>query len=258
MLRRLIFVFRMMCVTMVYWGPLNWCGFWLGKRNFVSLKGLELKVRDGRYYSKIADLAMAWEVAIDEVYDYFPIFPDDIILDIGGHIGSFSKRASAMAPNGVVHTCEPFPPTFNLLSQNVSTQANVNVHQIAISNRDGEDTFYFSPDNPAENSLVRETEHSMQVPLLTLKTFMDSIDLKSVDLMKIDCEGAEYDLIFAAGDCLDRVQKMVMEVHEPKYFGLADKYSIDGLVDFLEKIGFQVVFERENKFQGYIYAHRVG
>lgn len=92
--------------------------------------------------------------------------------------------------------------------------------------------------------------------MLTLGSFLDQNSIVSVDLMKVDCEGAEYDILFAAKDQLHRIKKMVMEVHEPKYFGLAENYSIDGLLQLLRDSGFDARFERENKFQGYIYAHQ--
>lgn len=256
MLRRLLFVLRMMSATLFYWSPGDWLGFWLGNKSLISLKGITLQLRDGNYMAKIADLAMAWEVIIDNVYDTYPIAPTDTIVDIGGHIGSFSVKASKLAHSGKVFTCEPFPSTFNVLQKNTTSCPNVLLNQIAISNRNGKDTFYFSAQNPAENSLVRKTDNVIEVPLMTLGDFFQQQGITSVDLMKVDCEGAEYDIIFSAVDQLHKIRKLVMEVHEPGFFGIADKYSIDGLMKVLQDSGFHATFKRENKFQGYIYAHR--
>jgi FkbM family methyltransferase len=256
MLRRLIFVLRMMAVTFSTWKTGDWLSFWLGSKNTIELKGINLTLRAGNYLAKIADLAMAWEVIMDGVYDTYPIKPTDTIVDIGGHIGSFATKAGILASQGKVYACEPFPSTYEVLSKNTAPYPNIKAQQIAISNKNGTDTFYFSTANPAENSLVRKSANSTEVPLMTLGDFLTQNNINSVDLMKVDCEGAEYDILFGAKDQLHKIKKMVMEIHEPEFFGISDRYSITALTKFLEESGFKVTFKRENKFQGYIYAHR--
>lgn len=256
MIRRLIFVLRMMSMTLAYWTLSEWLTFWLGSRRDIRLKNVSLTLRSGNYLAKIADLAMAWEVMIDGVYDTYPIAATDTIIDIGGHIGSFTCRAASQATQGIVYACEPFPGTFEVLKKNASQYKNAHVNQIAISNKSGEAEFYFSPTNPAENSLVKASAHVTRVPLMTLGEFLQKNNIERVNLMKIDCEGSEYDILYGAGDDLSKIDKMVMEIHEPAYFGLASKYTIPDLVAYLEGRGFQVTFKRENKFQGYIYAHQ--
>ena len=206
--------------------------------------------------AKIADLAMAWEVMVDNVYDAFAIKPEDTIVDIGGHIGSFTVKAASLASNGKVYTFEPFPSTYAVLAKNTENLKNVEIQQTAVSGASGAQELFFSSSNPAENSLLRKTDNSIEVPLVTLTDAFDKNHIKNVDLLKVDCEGAEYDILFNAGDSLSIVQKMVMEVHEPKYFGIPDKYTIDGLIQLLEEHGFTVRFVRENRFQGYIFASR--
>jgi FkbM family methyltransferase len=245
-----------MTMTLAYWTPGEWLSFWLGSRREIRLQDISLTLRSGNYLAKIADLAMAWEVMIDGVYDTYPIAPTDTVVDIGGHIGSFTCRAATRATQGMVYTCEPFPGTFEVLKKNAAPYGNTRINQIAISNKNGEAEFYFSPTNPAENSLVKASDHVTKVPLMTLGEFFQRNNIQSVDLMKIDCEGSEYDLLYGAGDNLAKVKKMVMEIHEPSYFGLSGKYTIADLIIYLEQKGFQVTFKRENKFQGYIYAYR--
>ncbi|MEO1251470.1 MAG: FkbM family methyltransferase [Pseudomonadota bacterium] len=256
MLRRVIFVCRMMIGTAARWPVATWLAFWLGKRSAISLDGVDLKLRDASYTSKIADLAMAWEVIVDKVYDAYPIAAGDVVLDVGGHIGSFAARAAKAASAGEVYVCEPFPPTYQLLARNTQGFNNIDVNQLAISDRNGEAALFYSKANPAENSLLRETDHKVTVTLQTLGAFLDAKGISRIDLMKVDCEGAEYDILFSAKDHLDKIQKLVMEIHEPRFFGVDAKYSIEGMIALLEDAGFSVAFKRENRFQGYIFAHR--
>lgn len=256
MIRRVLFVLRMMFGTAKRWPISTWFGFWLGGRTSFQLEGVDLQVRSSKYFSKLADLAMAWEVLVDGVYDTYPISDGDVVVDVGGHIGSFSVKTASKSGAAKIYTCEPFPPTFDILRSNTEKFDHVEVSRIAISNRSGTDTLYFSEANPAENSLVRKTDNSIDVSLMTLEEFLDSKKITNVDLLKLDCEGAEFEILHASENVLGRIQKMVMEVHEPEYFNINDKYSINGLVDFLSAAGFAVKFERENKFQGYIFATR--
>tara|TARA_B110000858_G_scaffold198442_1_gene265042 strand:- start:4299 stop:5039 length:741 start_codon:yes stop_codon:yes gene_type:complete len=246
----------MLTMTLGFWSLGDWFRFWLGGATKIELKGNSLNLRADNYLAKIADLAMAWEVMVDNVYDAFPIRPEDTIVDIGGHIGSFTVKAASQAINGKVYTFEPFPSTHAVLKKNTENLKNVHAQQTAVSGVCGSQELFFSSSNPAENSLLRKTDNSIEVPLVTLKAAFDMNHIENVDLMKIDCEGAEYDILFNAGDSLSIVQKMVMEVHEPKHFDIPDKYTIDGLVQLLEDNGFKVSFVRENRFQGYIFASR--
>ena len=243
-------------MTLGFWSLRDWLKFWLGGATKIELKGNPLNLRADNYLAKIADLAMAWEVMVDNVYDAFPIQPEDTVVDIGGHIGSFTVKAASQAINGKVYTFEPFPSTYTVLKKNTENLQNVQVQQTAVSGSSGTQELFFSSSNPAENSLLRRTDNSIEVPLVTLQEAFNMHHIKTVDLLKVDCEGAEYDILFNAGDSLSIVQKMVMEVHEPKYFGIPEKYTIDGLVQLLEENGFEASFVRENRFQGYIFASR--
>lgn len=257
MWRRVLFVLRMQYATLRSWRLPVWCGFWFGKDHEIELGGIRLRLRSGNYMAKIADLAMAWEVIVDKVYDYYPIAANDTVLDIGGHIGSFSAKAAGLASQGKVFVCEPFPDTYAYLKANVAGFANVYPNQLAISDRGGTDSLYYSEANPAENSLVRSSGNKVEVKLLSLAEFLQQNNIDQVDLMKIDCEGAEYDILFSATAELPKIRRIVMEIHEPEYFGLSGKYSIDAMTNLLQAHDFDVQFKRENKYQGYIYASRL-
>ena len=103
---------------------------------------------------------------------------------------------------------------------------------------------------------MRKAEKAVKVRSSTLKDFFHDNDIAHVDFLKIDCEGAEYELLFASESELPKIEKIVMEIHEPQYFGLSDRFTIDSMVGLLKRNHFEVIFKRENKFQGYIYAHK--
>ena len=75
-------------MTLGFWSLRDWLKFWLGGATKIELKGNSLNLRADNYLAKIADLAMAWEVMVDNVYDAFPIQPEDTVVDIGGQFAT--------------------------------------------------------------------------------------------------------------------------------------------------------------------------
>jgi hypothetical protein len=57
------------------------------------------------------------------------------------------------------------------------------------------------------------------IPCGTLDEIMPLHQLPRIDLLKVDCEGAEYDIFRAADDAaFDRIRQIVFEYHEVRYF----------------------------------------
>ena len=255
MIRRLVFVARMLFGSLRQWSLSKWIGFWLGSESNITLNGYPIRVRESRFSTKIADLAMAWEVFVDNVYDIYEIGEHDVVMDVGGHIGSFTTKAANQCKKGQVFTFEPSPETFKLLTDNVKKLENVKVFSSAISDHTGTQQLYLSEDNPAENSLLRKTDKYINVELITLRDFFTKFNIDRVNLMKLDCEGGEYNIVTSSiHELKNKVEKIVMEVHEPKYFDVPAHHSIKSLIDTLKSAGYKVDYKRENRFQGYIYA----
>lgn len=122
------------------------------------------------------------------------IKPGMCIVDAGANIGYYSRRLSRMVgPGGRVYAFEPAPDTLRYLRANTRRRRNVEVCPCAISDREGQATFYLHPVSCASNSLVdlAESARQVDVPLTSLDRFVDSHNIRQVDLVKIDIEGGE-------------------------------------------------------------------
>jgi len=255
MIRRIFIVVKMLFISFSRWSVGDWIRFWFGSDSTVSIEGYDIKIRSNRFKTKIADLAVVWEVFVDKVYDSFDLGEHDVVLDIGGHIGAFTTKASKECTKGQIFTFEPTPDTFSLLSQNVVNLKNVKVFNVAIADHSGTEHIYMSLDNPGENSLFRKTGLKVDVQLKTLQEFFMNNDIARVNLMKLDCEGAEYSIVTSSiHELKNKVEKIVMEVHEPKYFNVPEQHTIKSLINLLQTNGFEVNFRRDNRYQGYISA----
>ena len=89
------------------------------------------------------------------------------------------------------------------------------------------------------------------VPLLTLDQVFAKFDLDRVGLLKLDCEGAEYEILLnSSDDTLRRISGVAIEYH----LGLNDG-TPQHLGEFLSKKGFDVtVLPPRSEEDGYMYA----
>jgi len=144
----------------------------------------------------------------------------DVVVDIGGNIGMFSRRAIERGASKVV-TFEPVATAFSCLVENVGN--SVECHKIAISDKTGS-TNFVTPDvvsnlggsvraDKAEDN--RDTAHTEKCITMSLTDLWDiGVLPERVNFLKIDCEGGEKEIIETITDeQLGRIDKISMEYH---------------------------------------------
>ena len=212
--------------------------------------------------SKIVDLYMVASCVVDLQYHNhgFMVGKNDTVVDIGAHIGAFSIFAASKTNHGKVLSFEPDPGNFAQLCENTSLNllGNIRVVQKAIDEKSGKVIFYRDSLNSAMNSTTKKTNESITVDCISLSDALNTYGVDVCDLLKIDCEGAEYGIIMnASGDILNRVKRLVIEYHTPNYFQVKDKrYTPNNLIEHLKNCGFSVVAKKENAMQGLIWAQQ--
>lgn len=245
-------------------GVQPWIGFWITRspEKIISLASIRhFGIRGTSLHQKIVDLYMAVSCIVDEQYTpppTFTIHPKDTVIDIGGHIGSFSALASSRADEGKVLTFEPDPENFSQLTKNLYSYQNARAFQKAVAGDRGSLTLYKDSLNSAENSLFKKGGRAITVPTLTLRDIFEEHDILKCNFLKIDCEGAEYDILYATPSAfLERIERIVLEAHCGKYFDFKKEgYSPEELASFLRKNGFSVKIKKENAMHSLIWAHR--
>ena len=122
--------------------------------------------------------------------------PTDICFDVGANIGYHTTLMAQAVPAGEVHSFEPVPLNWHILSLNVLINRfqNVVYNNIALGDRQGRTTFSAASDG-AYSSMVptgRRTESArIEVELDTLDAYADAHGIERVDILKVDVEGAE-------------------------------------------------------------------
>jgi FkbM family methyltransferase len=142
--------------------------------------------------------------------------PGDTVVDIGAHIGTFSILAGEICPQARIIAVEPVPANFDQLRRNVPE--SVETEQAAVSGRDGPVTIHdFGPTASASHSvyaLGADGATEVTAKGKSLSTLFGEKNLSRVRFLKLDCEGAEFDIIPSTpSEVLARVDYIGMEVH---------------------------------------------
>jgi FkbM family methyltransferase len=127
--------------------------------------------------------------------------PSDVFIDLGANEGYFSIIAAALVPEGRVFAVEAQPALRNVLLANVSSNnaSNVTVCTLAVSDRNGEARLFV-------RSSINNMGSRLDVPFSlgfgselvqtrTLKEFCCEHAIDRARLLKVDCEGAEIQII---------------------------------------------------------------
>jgi FkbM family methyltransferase len=185
------------------------------------------------------------EVWIDRCYAPINrrLEPGDAIVDIGANVGVFSLWAASIWPNAKVFAVEPSPQMFRYLEHNVATSRlkNVTTVQAACSGRNGKGTLYRRGMEAMNTLYTRDNYGSTfdamtTVSLFTLDNLFARYSIRVCRLLKLDCEGAEYEILFnASPETLATISAVSMEYH----VGLNGHHAAQ-LEEFLRAHGFHV------------------
>jgi FkbM family methyltransferase len=148
-----------------------------------------------------------------------PVSLSGEIVDIGANIGAFTLDAATRYPAALIHAYEPDPDTCDTLRRNVKENGlssrvriwNEAVAGVAGTLRlwQGEGSVFTSAYLDASGSRVFR-----DVPAVTLECVVARASGR-IGVLKMDCEGAEAEILEAAGPALDAVDFLVAEYHVP-------------------------------------------
>lgn len=250
--------------SLMFWSPRVWIFFWVVAKPdmTVTLNSYKMVLRTGTLRSKIVDLAMATSCIIDDQYlpNGYALNLHNTVIDIGGHIGSFAVRAARETRQGRVLVYEPDPENFQQLEKNIYANhlQNAFTYNIAIASTRGTKCFFRDHLNCAENGFFKKSGSAITVQTITLEDIFRKHNVAYCDLLKIDCEGAEYEILFSTQkELFSKIDKIVMECHNPRFFDIANPaYSYDKMIAFLKNLGYKTRVVHENAMHNLIFAKR--
>lgn len=164
------------------------------------------------------------------------------IVDIGANVGVFTVWAATRTPGLRVIALEPSSRACAFLRRNVEHNGlrNVTIVQAACGGEQREAVLYARGPGVMntlyrQDLLGRRFRAAEHVPVLTLDGVFERFAVRSCALLKLDCEGAEYEVLLnATTDTLRKVDRISLEYH----LGM-NEHTPDELVDRLQALGFR-------------------
>ncbi|MEW6036215.1 MAG: FkbM family methyltransferase [Candidatus Micrarchaeota archaeon] len=223
-----------------------------GKRVYSLRNGIRYATRGGS-----SDKGVLNDIWIRNTYapPGFEIRETDTVMDIGAHIGVFTIYAASKARKGKVFAFEPFPGNYAMVLENIglNSAGNVVPFNAAVAGSGGKKRLFLSDENVCHSlyRFDRQGEKSVAVESMTLAQIFEKNGIGKVDLLKIDCEGAEYDILMGSDDStLGKIEKISMEYHN-----IDENHTAGHMKRFLEGKGYRVEMGKSHPM---IYARRIG
>jgi FkbM family methyltransferase len=170
------------------------------------------------------------------------------VVDCGGHIGTFTLYAAAKSPRAKIVTLEPDAANYRMLEKNLeNNKLEKRVTLLNVGLGDGRPvTLYTFPQDRGGNSVYRKEEGGipMTIRTVSLHEIFTKYGMQTCDYLKLDCEGAEYDALYALDDAdLQRIKCIGMEYH---HFSDDPTHNSVRLEQFLINKGFRVIRHRKS------------
>lgn len=175
-----------------------------------QFEGLPFRMRPIDWYA-VEEIALNSEYACIDTY--LKQRPDPLVLDVGANIGMFSLYVFSRAPGAVVHSYEPCSATFEILRQNrqLNPDRDWHVHHAALWSRDG--TVAFQNKEFSTSGRVSAAVGDEWIQSVSLRSVLTGLSDRSVDVLKIDVEGAEEGVLSTHAECLKHIHCLIVEVH---------------------------------------------
>jgi FkbM family methyltransferase len=151
------------------------------------------------------------EIFIRKMYAFNTNSKQPYILDCGANMGVSVLFFAKKFPNAIIHAFEPEPEIFTILEKNVQNFAlqNVTLHKKAVWINEKPLQFFTDKGMGGSVTNVYKDQAPTIIETVNLANFMQ----QKVDLLKMDIEGAEFEVLLHVKDCLKNVENIFVEYH---------------------------------------------
>jgi FkbM family methyltransferase len=173
------------------------------------------------------------EIFQENCYELFDV-KGRVVVDVGAFIGGSAIYFASKGAKKIV-AFEPNPDVAEIARRNVmlnGLEDRIRVRTKAVAAKPGKRPFFFKSFHPGASSFRAEVgAKQLQVDTVSLSNIIH--ELGHVGLLKMDCEGAEYEILPAAyaEGALRDIDNMALEVHG----------SSEPIINILSQAGFDIV-----------------
>ncbi len=199
------------------------------KERYVNFQKRKIKIIDSHSF-----VFMYREIFAYQIYKFQPSRPKPYIIDGGANIGLASIYFSQLFPDAEIIAFEPDPYIFKVFLENIQSLGLQNITPIEKGIWNEDKILKFLPDGSDGGRILDPTDHRKhkEVPVCTLRPYLQ----QPVDFLKLDIEGAEYEVLCDIEDVLPNVENIFVEYHS----FIGKKQVLKDILDILQKAGFRL------------------
>jgi len=222
---------------------------------FFVFKDYKVFFRPSSADEKVLAHSFDQDIFYKEIPDFNPSKPG-VFFDIGAHIGTFSLLTSLKFPEAKIFAFEPYSESFNLLKKNIvqnELHDRISPIQAAISAKTGKSNLYLDSENWGHSLTNSDPGIFEEVDTNTIDNVVALHNIDFIDLVKLNCEGAEFEIIDSLSPkSLKKIGMMIILFHEDLISESANS-RLD-LANRLKENGFFVRFVNTSNDRGWIIA----
>jgi len=167
-----------------------------------------LKGRTIHYRNGLELLHSLMEIYVDEIYKMELQNAAPFILDCGANMGLSVLYLKERHPQATIFAFEPDDQNFALLQKNAGNLAGVKLMKAAVWKENG--TIEFASTGTLSSKIVSDGGvNTKSIDAVRLRDLLS----RPVDFLKLDIEGAEYEVLKDCADKLSLVQNLFIEYH---------------------------------------------
>ena len=201
------------------------------------LDGTRIKIPDSASFLSTYD-----EMFKKEIYKFNCSTTHPLIIDCGANIGLSVVYFKKIFPNSKIIAFEPDPKIFEVLKYNVTAfgYKDVELFNKALWSEEKELDFFMEGADSGRISNDDKTGAVTKIKSTRLSTFLN----QKVDLLKIDIEGAEYEVLKECSSFLININKLFVEYHS---FAEQEQH-LEEILSILKSAGFRYYIQHIGVF----------
>src|SRR5215211_7369391 len=217
-----------------------------------SLLKVYSKKHDYKYYCRLEDFNPDRE---EDIVKLFRPKEGDIVVDVGAHIGKYTIIASKMVGSqGKVTAIEAHPVNYDILKKNIVLNKldNVIALNYAVHSKETKVKLYepgqekgFTIYNTimTDRTLESKNQKYIEVKANTLDSLLVENGINQANWIKIDVEGAEYEVLRGAINILSSSKdiSLLIEIHN---LGVKNKNFYEAIIQLLGSKNYKMLFEK--------------
>jgi FkbM family methyltransferase len=149
-----------------------------------------------------------------EILHLFKPSSNDVVVDVGAHVGKYTLYASKLAKKGKIIAIEPNKESFKTLIENLKLNncKNVKAYNVATFDKKCKLKLWVTKDEGRSSVIEKRGNNFEIVTAFSLSRILKDNEIKKVDWMKIDVEGAEIKVLKGAEKFLRKTKNLIIEV----------------------------------------------